>query len=224
MPAKPPKERRPNARTVGNARPALLTGTSSEYLGRRPLPRVVQERSVLFVLGPPGSGKTRVAKQLALARMIGRVPPGELLVLDPPEIQNALVERIATLRWSDRLVEARGLVLDGLAWLRNRPAAVNALLELVLARSKRGRRTVLCQCDTDCSLDVLMGALEVGSAAVIGLRFPKGLRGRLRFARRACDEEGVSRTFALGTAAIEPWGYAAVTEAIRSHGKRRVTG
>jgi hypothetical protein len=193
-------------------RPALLTGTSSEYLGRRPLPRILRERPIVVVLGPAGVGKTTVAMRLATQDQEpdrrGRI--GEIVHLDTAAVQNALVERVATRRWPDRLVEAKALVLDGPVWLRNRPAAVGALKELLLARAEAGRRTLVCQSDDDCSIDVLMAAMETGVMAVVGLRYPKGTRGRLRFARRVCDDLHVPRTAARGTDLLEPWGYAMV--------------
>lgn len=190
--------------------PALLTGTSSEYLGRRPFPRILAERAIVVVMGPCGSGKTSVAKQLANAPLAGRQLPGELLHLDTAQVQNALVERVALRRWPDHLLNARALLLDGPVWLRNRPAAVAALKELAMARAERLRRTLICQSDDDGSVDAFVQTMEPGTMAIIGLRFPKGARGRLRFARRVCDELGIERSAALGADALEPWGYAAV--------------
>ena len=45
--------------------PAHLTRTAFEFLGKRPLPRVIALRPVVYVLGPSGSGKTSVARRLA---------------------------------------------------------------------------------------------------------------------------------------------------------------
>jgi hypothetical protein len=201
------------------ARPALLTGTSSEYLGRRPFPRILRDRHTVVVLGPGGVGKTAVAQRLANPAGIadGRaVPIGELVYLDTNAVQDALVARVATRAWSDRLVEARSLVLDGPVWLRNRPAAVAALCELIRARADACRRTLIVQNEEDCSVDTLIASMEPGEIVVIGLRFPKGPRGRLRFARRACDELGIARTAARGTDLIEPWGYARVIDFLRA--------
>lgn len=178
----------------------------------------------MLVLGPSGVGKTSVADRLAHAPTIGRVPPGEVLRLDAPMVQNALVERVAQRRWPDRLLDARALVIDGPCWLRSRPAAIDALVELLDARAKRGRRTVLCQGDDDSSLDAVLAALAPGSAAVIGLRFPKGPRGRLRFARRVCDDVGVPRSMARPASEVEPWGYDEVIAFLRSTSARRASG
>ena len=46
-------------------KPALLTGTSTEFLGARPLPKVLGRRAVVFLFGPKGVGKTEVAMRLA---------------------------------------------------------------------------------------------------------------------------------------------------------------
>ena len=203
-------ERRDRRGSAPVARPSLLTGTSSEFLGRRALPRVLAERAVVFVLGDPGSGKSSVGARIAHGR--ARAPA---LVIDTRGLQNAMVDRVAQLRWSERLLTVPALLLDGPVWLRNRPAAVDVLCELLHARSRAGLTTVVCQSVEDCSIEVLMPRMEPGSLAVVGLRFPKGERGRLRFARRACDELDLPRTAARGTELIEPWGYAQVIDSLR---------
>ncbi len=58
-----------------------------------------------------------------------------------------------------------------------------------------------------------MEAVHPGYRATIVLRFPVG-RGRLRFAKRLCDELDLSHTHAKDMAAIEPWTYAAVRDAL----------
>ena len=51
--------------TADGLEPAHVTRTSGELLGRRPVPRVISERRVVFILGPEGVGKTLVARKLA---------------------------------------------------------------------------------------------------------------------------------------------------------------
>jgi hypothetical protein len=143
----------------------------------------------------------------------------EPLVLDTRALQNALVERIALRHWPARILNVPALVLDGPVWLKNRPSAVDALRELIRERAKAGRRTLVCQSDEDCSVEVLLGEMEAGSTAVIGLRFPKGPRGRLRFARRMCDDLGLSTERARSTEAMEPWGYEAVIGHLKAIGR-----
>lgn len=201
---------RPRARgDEGTTRPALMTGTSSEYLGRRPLPRQVQSRAVAVILGPVGVGKSEVARRIAAMPPLGRVPTGQIIVLDAAAVHEALIDRVSRRRWADRLVEARALVLDGVTWLGGRPAALRALGELLSARAAAGRRTLVVQGEDPESIDALMSQIDPRDVAIVGLRFPKGERGRLRFARRVCEDLGISRLHARPAAAIAPWSYPA---------------
>ena len=188
------------------ATPALLTGTSAEFIGKRHLPRILRERCTHFVLGPDGSGKTRVAERIA--KHWSKRP----IHLDCRSLQDALLERVKQRRWSRRLRQARALVLDGPVWLRNRPAVVEALVELIEDRRQYGWPTTICQVDLDGSVDAVMARLETGSFVVVGLRFPTGARGRLRFARRMCKDLGISTQAARGTDQLDPWHYRAVLD------------
>jgi hypothetical protein len=187
--------------------PAFLTGTSTEYLGRRPLPRAVREGFAILVLGPHGVGKSQVSERIA----------GEsALTLDPTRLQEAIIDRVRQGRWAEHLLAAPSLVLDGPAWLGQRRGVLRVLTELLSARLEARRRTVVIQCDTDGSALELVPRLPHGAVVVVGLRFPTGARGRLRFARRLCDELGVPRSRARGTERLEPWGYPAVAAALRT--------
>jgi hypothetical protein len=200
--------------------PALLAGTSSEYLGRRPLPRILRERKVVFVLGPEGVGKTCVAQRIADPWHGSDAAATEAIVLDTPHLNDALIDCVRECGWTDRILRARAVILDGPVWLKNRPGAVSALSDLLRLRAEAGLRTCVCQDDADGSVRLLMDRLPSGSYAVIGLRFPKGERGRLRFARRACDELGLPRTAARGTELLEPGGYERVVQHLLEVKKR----
>ncbi|MEM6925575.1 MAG: hypothetical protein AAF602_01505 [Myxococcota bacterium] len=178
--------------------PALLTGTSSEFMGLRPMPRLLKQRHVVFVLGPPGVGKSSVSAVLA---------GDPYHSFDHREIDTMLLDRVRTAAWSSELLEPECLVLDGPVWLRNRAGAVALLAELAKRRAENGHRTILCQADSDGSIEELIAAMEAGSAVVIGLRFPTGKRARLRCARRICDELGFPRDAALGSEGLDPWRY-----------------
>jgi len=186
--------------------PALLTGTSSEFLGRRPTPRLVRERRILLVIGPPRVGKSRVARRLA----------GEpYMVLDTHDLDDAVVERVRSGAWPDAVGTCPGIVLDGPVFLRNRPTLVELLVELATTRAEAGGRTVFCQRSADGSTEALMGVMPMGSMVVVGLRFPKGRGSRVRIARCRCEELGLDPALARGAHDLEPWTYDALDEYLR---------
>lgn len=185
--------------------PAFLTGTSTEYIGNRPLPRVVRNRPVLFVLGPDGVGKSLVAR---------RVAPEPPTVLDNRGCQAAILTRVRNGHWDRALVECISLVLDGPVWLQNRPSVVDILAELIALRSTGGRKTVICQADTDASVHLLMERIPCGSSATIALRFPASRKSRLRVAERICQQNRVAVGQARRTVSLPSWNYAAVREAL----------
>jgi hypothetical protein len=183
---------------VTTLRPALLTGTSTEFLGRRPRPRVVAERRVVIVLGSPGVGKSSVARSLA-----GTEPR----VVDTRALQEALVHRVRSGEWPDEIVAAEALVLDGPEHLVSRVQALEWVTELLCTRDTAGLRTAVVESPGDRSVDALIGRIPAGVCVVIGLRFPAGQRGRVRFARRLCDARGLPHRAAAATARLEPWTY-----------------
>lgn len=178
--------------------PALLTGTSEEFMGRKPLPRLLRSRHTVFVLGPQGVGKSSVARTLSGPARIE---------LDTRQLEHVLLDRVRMGRWSERVGDAPALVLDGPVWLKNRRGAVNLLLDLARQRSACARRTVFCQTEGDGSIEALIAQTEPGSAVVIGLRFPTGRKSRLRCARQLCAELGLPPAAAAGSETLEPWRY-----------------
>lgn len=181
--------------------PAFLTGTSSEFLGKRHLPKILRERPTVFLLGPPGAGKTSVALRLAQPRPV---------YLERRALETLLVDHVRSRAWPESVLGDRGLVIDGPMWLQNRPSVVRVLGELLRIRSDQGYRTMVCQPDHDGSVNLLMDEVAPGSTVMLGLRYPKGRRGRVRFAARICDQLRIPRTAARGTESLEPWGYAQV--------------
>lgn len=184
--------------------PTLITGTSREYLGRRPLPRSVRERIVVIITGPTGVGKTSVALRIA----------GEGAVhLEGRSLNSATVSRARLMRWPDRFLNAPSLVLDGPVFLGNRPGVAKALRELICARSQSCRKTILCEGDPrDGSIALLMDAVEPSHRATLTLRFPVGT-GKRRFVKGLCKELGIDLRNMTSLLQIEPWSYAAVIRA-----------
>jgi hypothetical protein len=183
--------------------PALLTGTSAEFLGRKPSPTVLRDRRLVFVLGAAGVGKTTVGRALC-----GPSAPE----LDPRSLETALVDRVRTGDWGD-WARTETLLIDGPRWLRDRPGAVAFLLELCALRAASGLLTVVCQAEADGSVEEIIRLCAPGAAVVLGLRFPKGARSRRKTALQLCEQLGLPPAAAVGTEALEPWRY----DLLRAH-------
>ncbi len=181
-----------------------MTGTSSEFLGKRPLPRLLKQRPVVFVLGPAGVGKTSVARRVAGAD--GR----SVTYLSGADVSDAILDRTRNGYWEPALLSSAAVVLDGLQYVSCRPGVKDFLQELLAHRSDAERMTVVVEAESDGSAAALMSRVGVGECATLGLRFPSSRSGRMRFARRYCDELGIERSMARGTDQISPWRYEAV--------------
>ena len=184
----------------GPPMPALVSGTSQEFVGGASLPRTVRSRTMVFLLGPPGVGKSTVAKHFA----------GDgACILSEAQVLDALNAHARVRSWEDELLAASSVVLECPCFLGRRPSALQALQSLVRARSGGGRRTVVCEAESGTPMEELMGAVHPGYRATVVLRFPVG-RGRKRFALKVCDELGLAPVYAEDTEHIEPWTYAAI--------------
>lgn len=175
--------------------PALITRTSSELLGRRPLPKVLRERPIAFVLGPPGVGKSAVATRIL------RETPGYVSAAFRPAVVAA-----ARGSWSKMLREAPGLLFDDVDFLHNRLGALELLAALIRERAAAGRRTVLCQGGPDTSVTLLYPMLPLALRASLLLRFPVGV-GRRRHVVNRCNQRGLDVAAARAAVTMEPWSY-----------------
>lgn len=186
--------------------PAHLTRTAGEFLGRRPLPRVIAERSLLFLLGPAGCGKTTVA-----LRVLGAAP----LVIDGPALRAHLVSRARYGRFPAAVEHAPLLLLDGVDCLFGREGAVALLGALLQQRTARGLKTVVVQGPADDSVVLLYPSVPCQLRASALLRFPVG-RGRRRYVQQECRRVGVPFSAARAQVGVEPWTYAGVRSAIEA--------
>lgn len=183
---------------------ALVTGTSTEFLGRKPHPRAVRARPLVFVLGPPGVGKTEVARRLA---------GSPHLELTERELLEIVAARTKTRRWDPAVLHADSLVLDGPVLLGSRPGFARALTALLGVRARAGRRTVVTEAVDRSPLAPVAEGIDPDLRATVVLRFPVG-RGRRRFARKVCAELGLDVARARGVHDLEPWSYDAVRRAL----------
>ncbi len=184
---------------------ALLMGTSSEYLGRRPLPNLLTERPFLLVLGLPGVGKTSVAR---------RVLGSKATLLRGANLQEAAVAAVRRRRWPEDLQTAEALIIDGPTLLHRRPGVIRLLQALIKTRSEQGLRTAVCQGAGDDSVLLLVDGLEGNERVTLNLRFPSG-RGRVRWTMRMCQELGVDRGLARQVQPDGPWTYLKVMRALK---------
>lgn len=178
--------------------PALITGTSGEFMGRKPSPKLLRQRNIVFILGPEGVGKSTVGRLLLGPQRMD---------MHARELEGALVNRVKDGRWSTEIEEVQSLLIDGPCWLRHRLGAQLLLTELIRARAHAGRRTIICEVENDGSLEELINQIEPGSAVVMGLRFPVGRRTRLRVARQICRDLDLPLEVADGSELLDPWRY-----------------
>jgi len=184
--------------------PTLVSGTSTEFLGRKPLPRAVARRPVVFLLGPKGVGKTTVALHLAGAQRC-YLPEEELL---------GVLRAYARARcWAEAYLSPAALVLEAPCFLSRRPAVTLALQDLLQQRTSRGGRSFVCEADDEDPMRELIGSLSPKDKATMVLRFPVG-RGRRRYVLRMCDELEVDRSHARQATQLVPWTYALARQAL----------
>lgn len=189
-------ESKTDSRDPNGPLPAHLTRTSWEFLGRRPLPRVIADRPVVYVLGGQGVGKTAVARRLAEGG----------LECDGPRLRALLVDAVRHRGFPAEVRDAPALILDDVDCLYGRYGAVDLLGQLLRLRADAGRKTVIVQGPADGSVTLLFGPVPLHWRASVLLRFPVG-RGRRRHVLRVCAERSLTFTRAREAVNLEPWSY-----------------
>lgn len=199
--------------------PAFVSGTSSEFLGKRPLPRAARSRALVFILGPPGVGKSAVARRLLEdCHSLGSDGAGgalDVLHLSGNDLHDALTNQARRRSWRDDIRYAPCLILDGPCYLHRRPAVVRVLRELLRLRAQDGLRTMVSEGSDRSPMTELLDAVDPEKRAVVALRFPVG-RGRRRYAVRVCRDLEIDSRYAALTDDLDPWTYDAVIDCLRT--------
>ena len=186
--------------------PSLVSGTSSEFMGKKPLPRSIRDRTMVFILGPSGVGKSTVAQVLSGEDAIRQ---------SESEVLDAINHHARNRKWNAGLINAPALVIECPCFLDRRPAALEGLKDLMRRRAGGRRRTWVVEAASGTSMETIMGSVHPGYRATLVLRFPVG-RGRLRFAKRICRDLGLDTAHAVATVDIEPWTYQLVRDTLQS--------
>lgn len=187
--------------------PAFVAGTSTEFLGKKPLPRAVRLRPLVFLLGPRGAGKSRVAR-----RLLGE----DALHLDELPLLELIAQKVRERSWPLHIDQIPLLILETPCFLIRRPGVSAALRGLLELRIRAQRKTIVIEALDGISVQqVLMNVAPPDQRATIMLRFPVG-RGRQRFAVRVCDELGIPRRHARAVRDIHPWNYDNVYNTLRA--------
>jgi len=166
-------------------------------MGKKPLPRSIRDRQMVFILGPTGVGKSSVA--LALAG------PNKKL-LSESDVLSAINHHVRSRAWPPDILQAPALVIECPCFLNRRPAALEGFQDFVRQRAGGGRRTWVVEAKSGSAMESIMAAVHPGYRATLLLRFPVG-RGRLRFAKRICDELGIAGSHAQSTVDLDSLTY-----------------
>ena len=184
--------------------PALASGTSNDFSSALPLPQALRGRRCLFIMGPPGVGKTRVARALA---------GGNALEWSSKQVQEVIAAVHRGAAWPESLQSAQCAILDCPDRVATDPAVQAGVAEMLRLREASDGWTAMIQSRHGAAMTNLMTVVAPERRASIALRFPVGDE-RVAFAQSLCAQHGLSSERAAATATIEPWSYTAVWDAL----------
>ena len=168
------------------------------------LPRALRGRRCLFIMGPPGVGKTRVARALAGCNA---------LEWSRKRVQEVIAAVHRGAPWPESLRTAPCVILDCPDRVETDPAMQAGVQEMLRLREASNGWTAMVQSRHGAAMTNLMTVVSPERRASIVLRFPVGDE-RVVFAQSLCTQHGLSSDRAAATATIEPWSYTAVWSAL----------
>lgn len=181
-------------------RQSFLSGTMSEFSGTKQVPKLCYERNILFVLGPSGVGKTRVARHIY----------GEdTVVLRKDDLLDGIALRILLHRWPKTLREPQKLIIESPCFLQIRPTVQQSFVSLISERLQNGKQTAILDAEDHSPLGHVLREIPYDKRMTILLRFPSG-RGRYRFLAHECKKRKLSVFHARQLSRFEPWCYSKV--------------
>ena len=181
-------------------RQSFLSGTMSEFSSTKQIPKLCYERNILFVLGPSGVGKTRVARHIY----------GEdTTLLRKEDLLDGIALRILLHRWPRTLLEPQKLIVESPSFLDIRPTVQQSFVSLICERLQKGKQTAILDAEDHSPLGYVLREIPYEERMTILLRFPSG-RGRYRFLAHECKKRHLSVFYARQLSHYEPWSYSAV--------------
>lgn len=178
-------------------RSSSFSGTSTEFLGPKNLPKKLLDCPNLFIFGPAGVGKTMVAKNL-----LGK----DTICIRQRELMDLLTQTLRKRKWSEVLTQSSKLLFELPPLLETRPQVRKMLSQLLTYRTDKGFRTAMLDAEDFGSTHDLMGLTQWNKRSILILRFPNG-RGRYRFAAHACREHNIPTHYSKQLGDIANWTY-----------------
>lgn len=186
---------------------SFFQGVYTEFTGDKPLPKALETRSMIFIFGEEGVGKTILAKHL-----MGE----DYLLMKRQEVLDAFLLKVRKRRWMNEISTHPRLILESPSFLRQRPQILKMLQSLIQLRTRKGLKTILLDSEDMGPIRDVVQSTTVSERATVMLRFPSG-RGRYRFLAKACREKNIPLKVARELSNIEPWTYKTVFKLLEEY-------